>query len=33
MFIGVTLIIVGIVPGIIAVRQWSLVSFGSLRPR
>src|SRR6266446_10361165 len=32
MVIGVTLIIVGVVLGIIAARQWSLVGFGSLRP-
>jgi hypothetical protein len=32
MVIGVTLIIVGVVLGIIAARQWSLASFGSLRP-
>jgi glycosyltransferase involved in cell wall biosynthesis len=32
MVIGVTLIIVGVVFGIIAARQWSLVGFGSLRP-
>jgi len=30
--IGITLIIVGIVLGIIAARQWSLVGFGSLQP-
>jgi len=30
--IGITLIIVGIVLGVIAARQWSLVGFGSLRP-
>ena len=30
--IGVALIIVGIVLGIIAARQWSLAGFGSLRP-
>src|SRR5437867_118223 len=30
--IGVTLINVGVVLGIIAARQWSLVGFGSLRP-
>jgi glycosyltransferase involved in cell wall biosynthesis len=30
--IGVTLIVIGIVLGIIAARQWSLVSFGNLRP-
>jgi hypothetical protein len=32
MVIGITLIIVGVVLGIIAARQWSLVGFGSLRP-
>jgi hypothetical protein len=32
MVIGVTLIIIGIVLGIIAARQWSLVGFGSLQP-
>jgi hypothetical protein len=32
MVIGVTLIIVGVVLGIIAARQWSLVGFGSLQP-
>ena len=32
MVIGVTLIIVGVVLGIIAARQWSFVGFGSLRP-
>src|SRR6266700_1364413 len=32
MVIGVTLIIVGVVLGIMAARQWSLVDFGSLRP-
>jgi len=30
--IGVTLVMVGVVLGIIAARQWSLVSFGNLRP-
>ena len=30
--IGATLVVVGVVLGIIAARQWSLVSFGSLRP-
>ena len=30
--IGVTLFIAGVVLGIIAARQWSLVGFGSLRP-
>jgi glycosyltransferase involved in cell wall biosynthesis len=30
--IGITLIIVGIVLGIVAARQWSRVGFGSLRP-
>jgi hypothetical protein len=30
--IGITLIIMGIVLGIIAARQWSLVGFGSLQP-
>jgi hypothetical protein len=32
MVIGITLIIIGIVLGIIAARQWSLVGFGSLQP-
>jgi glycosyltransferase involved in cell wall biosynthesis len=32
MVIGVTLMIVGVVLGIIAARQWSLVGFGSLQP-
>ena len=32
MVIGVTLITLGVVLGIIAARQWSLVGFGSLRP-
>ena len=32
MVIGITLIMVGVVLGIIAARQWSLVGFGSLRP-
>jgi Glycosyl transferase family 2 len=32
MVIGVTLIIVGVVLGIMAARQWSLVGFGSLQP-
>jgi len=32
MVIGVTLIIVGVVLGVIAARQWSLAGFGSLRP-
>ena len=32
MVIGVTLIIVGVVLGIIAAHQWSLVGFGGLRP-
>jgi len=32
MVIGVTLVIVGVVLGIIAARQWSLVGFGSLQP-
>lgn len=30
--IGITLIIIGIVLGVIAARQWSLVGFGSLQP-
>jgi hypothetical protein len=30
--IGVTLVIVGVVLGFVAARQWSLVSFGRLRP-
>jgi glycosyltransferase involved in cell wall biosynthesis len=30
--IGVTLIVIGIVLGIIAAREWSLVSFGNLQP-
>lgn len=30
--IGITLVVVGVVLGIIAARQWSLVSFGNLRP-
>ena len=30
--IGVTLVAVGVVLGIFAARQWSLVGFGSLRP-
>jgi hypothetical protein len=32
MVIGITLLIAGVVLGIIAARQWSLVGFGSLRP-
>ena len=32
MVIGVTLVFVGVVLGIIAARQWSLVGFGSLQP-
>jgi glycosyl transferase family 2 len=32
MVIGVSLIIIGVVLGIIAARQWSLVSFGNLQP-
>jgi hypothetical protein len=32
MVIGVSLIIVGVVLGIIATRQWSLVGFGNLQP-
>jgi glycosyltransferase involved in cell wall biosynthesis len=30
--IGITLLVVGVVLGIIAARQWSLVRFGNLRP-
>jgi 4-amino-4-deoxy-L-arabinose transferase-like glycosyltransferase len=32
MVIGIILMIAGVVLGIIAARQWSLVRFGSLRP-
>ena len=32
MVIGVTFVIVGVVLGFVAARQWSLVSFGRLQP-